>query len=139
MYVLDASVFIQGFPVRGVTTTLVANEVRDFYLYEWLVSVEDPEERYVERVKRFIRNVGEKLSEADISVVALALQKGLPLLSDDFHVQNVGRLMGVEVKGVNWEIRREGIRRRICPVCGKMVRSVCPVCGVKGVIRLYGV
>ncbi len=98
------------------------------------VQVEDPLPYFIKRVERFLREVGEtRLSEADVSVLALALQKKLPLLTDDYNLQNVAVQMGVEVRGVLFgEVKRVLRFEWVCEGCGRKYRpgtKTCPVCG----------
>ncbi|NPA86466.1 MAG: NOB1 family endonuclease [Candidatus Diapherotrites archaeon] len=142
MYVLDASAFIHGKGIlKGYTTPQVLSELKSVEAEAYWegikesVAVEEPLPYFVKRVRRFLREVGEwRLSEADVSVLALALQKKLPLVTDDYHLQNVALQMGVEVLDTGFGRVRRLLRYRwICPSCGRVFRKPvksCPDCGV---------
>jgi len=76
------------------------------------------------------------LSEADVDVLALALEHGAEVLSDDYAIQNVAKHLNIPIiKSVH-----EGIKKFIkwemaCTGCGKRfgVEAVktCEVCGAK--------
>jgi UPF0271 protein len=73
----------------------------------------------------------EALSPADIDVLALAVQIGAAVVTDDYAIQNVARRLRVTViplhqkgtSGIRWRFR--------CTGCGRYFREQgdCPVCG----------
>ena len=80
-----------------------------------------------------------RMSPADLDVLALAVELGGEVLSDDYRIQNVGRALGVPVRASDqrgireaweWVPRCTGCRRVLdaprddCPVCGSPVRLV---------------
>ncbi len=142
MYVLDASAFIHGKPavLRGYTTPEVLSELKstEANAYLWVigerVEVERPSPHFVREVRRALAEIGEtKLSDADVSVLALALQKKLPLVTDDYNLQNVARYLGLEVLDTGMgRIRRVLRYEWRCIGCGRKYRAGmkrCPVCG----------
>lgn len=86
----------------------------------------------------------ELLSEADISVIALAMEnKGSTVMTDDFRIQNVLKLLKIEFMPAGelgdrkieevwrWTFRCKGCGRYFenspggdCPVCGSPIRKV---------------
>ncbi len=142
-YVLDASFFINGqpLPIEGYTTPDVVAELKSVEAWaKWeslkdFVRVEEPLPYFVRRA----RAVGDRLSSADISVLALALQKRLPLVTYDLPLQNAAVKLGVEVVAPR-KIERVIEIYWVCPVCGRRYRrpGVCQ-CGarlVKWVVAL---
>ncbi|ACB40844.1 PIN domain-containing protein [Pyrobaculum neutrophilum] len=109
-YVLDASAFIHGRDMRifsGAlyTTREAAEELRDPRAQAALeilrVEVAEVDERRVkELLKRFAG-----LSRADASLLALALERGCVLVTDDGRLAAAARALGVRVEGVFY--RRE--------------------------------
>lgn len=100
-----------------------------------------PSEAARARVRDAATRTGDlpKLSATDQDVLALALDLGGGLLSDDYRIQNVGRALGVAVtasdlRGIEeawaWVPRCTGCRRTLeamrddCPVCGSPVKLV---------------
>lgn len=80
-----------------------------------------------------------KLSEADLNVIALALDLSteghdVVLISDDYAVQNVAARIGVKVASATTRGIKEQINWLLyCPVCGATYEgyaSVCPECNV---------
>lgn len=80
-----------------------------------------------------------RMSATDLDLLALAVELGAEILSDDYRVQNVGRALGVEVRASDqrgireaweWVPRCTGCRRVLdapredCPVCGSPVKLV---------------
>ena len=145
-YILDASAFINGKPtyLRGYTTPEVLSELKsvEANAYTWIigerVKVEEPLPYFLKKVRKALLKIGEtRLSRADVSVLALALQKRLPLVTDDYHLQNVALYLGLSVydtgfgrikRVVKYVWRCVGCGReyppgtRLCPNCGSRVR-----------------
>ncbi|RLE60784.1 MAG: hypothetical protein DRJ49_00570 [Thermoprotei archaeon] len=157
--VLDASAFINlKIPLHPdvdsiyVTTVQVLNELKDrmsklhasIALMQRIVRIDSPSENSLREVKSILKTLGEKLSETDISVVALALDykkmmKDVIILTDDYSVSNVAKFLDLKVKPL---IRRGIVSiirwRYQCPSCRRIFREdvgVCPFCGIKLIKR----
>jgi endoribonuclease Nob1 len=149
-YVLDTSAFIYGMMPGGEMETVPAvyGEVKDeqsrikLELMEGLMVIE-PDALFVARVAEAARASGDdkRISKADGDLLALALQekeagKDVALLTDDYAVQNVARVLGIRVIALRqkksrtrvvWEKQCTGCRRSFtdgetCPVCGSPLR-----------------
>ncbi len=97
--------------------------------------VYSPEEKHIEKAKLAARATGDisRLSNTDIEVLALALETGYQLVTDDYSIQNTAAELGVPCRGLDqrgitsvwhWEAR--------CIGCGKTFESnvdVCDICG----------
>src|SRR6266705_679579 len=72
-----------------------------------------------------------KLSSADISVIALALQLRKPLISDDYAVGNVATFLKIPVKTIALKGISE-LRRWVsfCKACGHAYESYISVCRI---------
>lgn len=146
--VLDASAFYAGTPFLSgkqcYTTSLVLDEVRHVKgaTLEGLIDagnlkVLDPEPQHEKTVIKSAQKTGDvsKLSEADVSVLALAVQLGGTLVTDDYALANVAATMGVKVssslgKGLK-EVRKW---TSYCSACSKAFgpnEKECPLCGNK--------
>lgn len=81
----------------------------------------------------------EKLSATDIEVIAVALEIGGTIVTDDFAIENVASKLGLKFSGadlkpisgeIKWQFRCSGCGRRFsrhvkeCPVCGHQVRRI---------------
>ncbi|MDR0790964.1 MAG: nucleic acid-binding protein [Methanomassiliicoccaceae archaeon] len=74
-----------------------------------------------------------RLSDVDMSVIALAVDLGGIVMTDDFSIQNVCRIMGIEYRSV----ATDGIKKiekwnYKCNGCGKWYKEKsndCPICG----------
>ena len=144
-FVHDTGSLLAGVPSlivgENFTTPLNLEEVRDeaskksLSLYLEKLEVVEPEPNLVKLVKEKAKELGEDLSEADVAVLALALQVGGTVLSDDYGVLNVASELGIPWKTV----RTKGISGKVkwawyCPNCGKVYDrrlSECPTCGSK--------
>ncbi|MCI4459725.1 MAG: hypothetical protein JHC13_02330 [Acidilobus sp.] len=126
--VLDAGALFAGVQLRlplSVTTSLVVDEVRDEgsrtdlerALEAGKLLVIDPEQEFIEEaigVARSARTL-ERLSRADLGVIALALEvrgcgKKVAVASDDYAVQVTALRAGLEVIPVRYRGVREAKR-----------------------------
>ena len=134
--VLDASAFYAGVPfgtssgTTYVTTPGVYDEVSHIKSrHDALgvmsatgrLSVVEPTKESVDAARSAARATGDapKLSGQDLSVIALSIQTGLGLVTDDFAVSNVARSVGIGVTPV----MTGGISRVVC------WQYYCPGCG----------
>ncbi len=150
-YVADSAVFIMGChinPQQIITVTSVASEIRSpeasvrFDLaMEGGARLELPDPLYMDEVLKVAKNTRdqEELSTTDVDILAKALEyrDSCMLLTDDYAVQNVARVMGIEVGPVAqkkikdvlvWQPECVGCRRRfdsgdVCPVCGSSLKK----------------
>ena len=107
-YLIDAAVllndeqfsFLPG--KRYVTTSLVAMEIKDFRsralldnaLKNNFLRIIDPSAEALQKITDLAANIGFRLSKADFSLLALALdfkskKKRVKVVTDDFSVQNL--------------------------------------------------
>ena len=74
-----------------------------------------------------------RLSDVDVSVVALAVDLNGTVLTDDFSIQNVCKIMGIEYRPVVTEgIKEIGKWSYRCNGCGKWYKEKmndCRICG----------
>lgn len=146
--ILDASAFYAGTAFlsgkKCCTTNMVLEEIRHVKsaALEGLIDagnlqVVDPEQLHVSAVKKAAEKTGDlrRLSEADISVLALALQLKTTLVTDDYALANVAATIGVKVSSSSGKGIKE-VRKwtSYCSACGKAFGSKeteCPLCGNK--------
>ncbi|NPA84972.1 MAG: hypothetical protein GXO07_03090 [Crenarchaeota archaeon] len=126
-------------PGENYTTPLNVKEVKDeesrtaLARYEAKLKVLEPGQESLRAVKERARELGERLSEADAAVVALALELGAVVLSDDYGVLNVAKSLGLEARSVRTKGITETLRWvNYCPFCRKAYPpnvKECPDCG----------
>jgi len=146
--VADASAFIQGLPFGGVlklyTTPLVEKELEKLKGIGLQAAanllVMSPTEEHLKMVREAAKGTGDdaRVSEADMEVLALALELKLPIITDDYSIQNLAWHLKVDfitvrekgiVEEVHWTYRCRGCHKTFdkklddCPVCGSEVRS----------------
>jgi UPF0271 protein len=140
--VLDASVFFSEFHPDGelYTTPSVCDELRDIRSkgnYERLsaagLRVMSPGDRSLVRVgdaAKASRDAG-VISATDRDLLALALELGAILYTDDFAIQNVAFRLSVETRPIAQKKARSVRWRYRCAGCGKYFDhdGECPVCG----------
>jgi UPF0271 protein len=144
--VLDTSFFFGDFPAEGdlFTVPMVVDELKDIRakgnFEKWCargLRVQSPTE---ESRKRVVSAAGRTkdvtvISATDIGLLALALDLGADLVTDDFAIQNVALVLGVrtvpilqkKARRVHWRYRCSGCGRYAeqdgdCPVCGAAVK-----------------
>lgn len=150
--ILDSVAFILGFTQVSEGVAITSSKILEEARYggaEYralasregrMIEVMDPKPEYVERVRRAASEMGEeRLSEADLSVIALALQLkdegwSTCIITSDYSVQNMASKLKIEAK----PILHEGIREVIswetyCGVCKWVGEGKpgdhCPRCG----------
>ena len=141
-YAVDASFFFSELSLDGelVTPPEVAEEVTDARsrcrleaLLATGLSVIPPSAGCVKRVAAAAGRTGDlaRLSPADSALVALALERGAVVVSDDFAVQNVALSLGLEARGILQRKARPRRWRFRCPGCNRRYAAAgtCPVCG----------
>ncbi len=149
---LDAGAFYAGTTFQSSThqmhtTSAIIQEVehikKSFSALEALrdagrLVVMDPGQKFVDSVVQAAAKTGDRamLSEADISIISLALQLGRVLVTDDYSVANVASALCVAVKPATAGKEIKDTRRWIfyCSGCSRTYRhdkSECPLCGNK--------
>lgn len=145
-YIADSAVFIMGAgiePHRMITIPSVVNELKSneasmrFELArESGARVEIPDEDFREAVMNVAKQTRdcEELSATDVDILAKALEykDNSVLLTDDYAVQNVAKVLGIEVRPVaQKKIRDVLVWQKQCVGCRRYFDSgdVCPVCG----------
>lgn len=142
-FILDSSFFLSGFqPPYGefYTTPQVIDELgaerKEIQVANAAgLRIVSPGSDALDRAKETAVRSGDigRLSETDIGLVALTLELGGVLLTDDYSMQNVARILGMEYRSV----ALDGIKRVEkwyfrCRYCGKYHEEKypdCPVCG----------
>ena len=146
---LDSSAFYAGIPFSSnepsYITPLVYNEIehikKDHDAIRILIetkrlTVNEPEDRFVTTAIDAAKKSGDfsNLSDEDVSTIALSLQLGAELVTDDFAVSNVAKNLNIKVIPV----MTSGIKNVItwkyyCPGCKVNFSKVtkCPRCGNK--------
>ncbi|MFC2162066.1 NOB1 family endonuclease [Candidatus Altiarchaeota archaeon] len=151
--VLDSSAIIRSdldFSAGGYyTTSQVVAEIRestakqaiDYGISSSRIKIVDPGIPSRERVVSAATDTGDidVLSDTDVSVLALALETGHDLASDDYAIQNVSEKLGITYlptfhDGITRSIR--WVRR--CIGCGRVYKpnvNECSVCGQQVIRR----
>ncbi len=150
--VLDASALLTGrqFPGELVTVPDVLREVQRQGLTPSLEAVLETQVRILEpagearkRVQAASEATGDapRLSPTDRDLVALALELGGTLVTDDYSIQNLCRALAVPYESVlqpgireawRWSYRCRGCGRtwpewhEACPVCGSSLKTARP-------------
>jgi UPF0271 protein len=146
---LDAGAFYAGLVFQSstgiyCTTEAVFDEVKhikkshgaiEALLESNSLQVITPDKKSTERVLAAARRTGDyaKLSDADISILALALQLKITLITDDYAVANVATTMNIPVRS----LASRGISQTrkwitYCSACGKSFGAnakECRFCG----------
>jgi UPF0271 protein len=140
--VIDTSLFFFDYPIDSelFTTPSVVEELVDLRSkcrYESLqaagLQVIRPTPAMVENIVKAARKTGdsEKISPTDTDVLALALELGATIYTDDFAVQNVAHELKIPTHPVMQRSARKRVWRFRCAGCRKLYGAPgdCPVCG----------
>jgi len=148
--VLDASAFYAGVPFASssskyYTTSSVFEEIKHIkknhdalgvLLETRKLEIKEPQKKFIESVTNTAKKTGDyqQLSKEDLSSLALSLELGGDLITDDFAVSNVAKNLGLQVIPVMTSgIKNVGNWVYFCPGCHKNFSklTVCPLCGNK--------
>jgi UPF0271 protein len=110
---------------------------KDHRLDLWgdLLKISDCTKASVDKITEVARKSGDlgRLSPVDITVLALALDAGGTILSDDYSIQNVATIIGLEFRPVGMKaIKKVEKWNYKCIGCGKWFKeksNECPICG----------
>jgi UPF0271 protein len=147
-YVLDTSVLYYGKDLpQGFECVITPGVVRELdkegmsarleLLMATRVRVSSPSERSLRKVSEESEKTGDsrRLSEADKELLALALDLGYELITDDYSIQNLARVMGIPARGFDQKGIAEVFEWQAkCKGCGKLFPAdvrVCDVCGTE--------
>ena len=152
-FALDATAFYQGFHLRSnhtcITTGLVFEEIchiqsnlsiMDSLISNGRIMIFQPSDSRLRIVRSVVKHIGEtRLSNADISIVALAKEFNVTLVTDDFAVCNLARTLSIDLlnlgtKGIQ-DIRKWA---KFCKSCGTgypPTQTICSLCGNKLRVR----
>jgi UPF0271 protein len=143
MLVLDSSAFFSMDALPQEDHVCPPGVIRELEKYEdprlalWgdMVRVSDCSQESMRKVEEAAKKSGDlgRLSPVDMTVLALALDVDGTILSDDYSIQNVARIMGIGFRPVGMK----GIEKVVkwnykCIGCGKWYKEKypeCPVCG----------
>ena len=147
--VLDASAFYAGIPFasqeKSYTTSVVFDEIKHIKknhdVLKILVETKrleilDPNQECITKVLSSSKEIGDfqNLSKGDISVIALCLQLGGELVTDDFAISNTAKHLNLKII----PIMTKGISNvkdwvYFCSGCEKTFSKItqCPICGSK--------
>lgn len=98
------------------------------------IKIQEPKKEFIKKVKEEAEKTGdlEYLSNADIEILALALETKYKLLTDDYAIQNVASSLGLKYE----KFLQRGIKKRlewikICEGCKRKYKSgkFCSFCG----------
>lgn len=140
--VLDSTVFFCDIPVTGelYVPPSVISELRDIRAksrFDTLrvqgLQVKEPGKESRTRSEDAARRTGDLpvLSAADLDILALALEEGCVIVTDDFAVQNVALELKIAVLPIQQRSARRIKWRFRCTGCGRYYdeEGECPVCG----------
>ena len=100
------------------------------------LQIREPSDEFITIVKNAAAKTGDSItiSKQDITIIALALENKIELITDDFAVTNVARQLKIKTSSLMTQgINTVGRWISYCPICGKefSVKKECPICGSK--------
>jgi len=145
-FVLDTSALLSGKTFEGdlYTTPEALIELRKFGVTPQLevfienkVRILTPGEEFLDKVRRKAEVTGDanRLSPTDIGILALAVELGAALATDDYSIENTAKAMGIRYEAVLMPAIKEEVHWRYrCTGCLKFWpewHGTCPICGAK--------
>ncbi len=148
-YAIDAGAFYSGIvflssALRYFTTNAVLDEVKhikkshgaiEALIESNTLQIVNSDRKSIQKVVAVARETGDyaKLSGADISIIALALQLEIVLVTNDYAVANVANILKIPVKSVAGKgIRQTRRWMAYCSACGRAFgpnAKECRLCG----------
>jgi len=146
---LDATAFYAGIPFASndsfMTTSMVYEEIQHIKTKQGALEmlqqtnrlqIRDPSQENIIIVTDASIKTGDNLtiSKQDISIVALALENNIELITDDFAVTNVAKQLKIKTSSLMTKgISIIGKWISYCSMCGKEFskQKECPICGSK--------
>ena len=147
--VLDATAFYAGIPFSSndsfMTTSIVYEEIEhikskqgvlDMLQQTNRLQIRDPKEETIKIVNDAAEKTGDRntISDQDVSIIALALENNVELITDDFAVTNISKQLGIKISSLMTNgISKIGKWISYCSACGKEFQKEkeCPICGTK--------
>lgn len=146
-FALDATAFYQGFHLRSnitcITTGLVFAEIShiqsklsilDSLILTRRIMIFQPNNSTLRIVRSAVKQIGEtRLSDADVSIIALSKEFNAILVTDDFAICNLANTLSIELLNLG----TKGIKDtrkwiKFCKSCGRgypPTQRVCSLCG----------
>ena len=146
---MDATAFYAGMPFTSndsfMTTSAVYDEIQHIKMKQGAIEmlqqtnrlqIRDPDKKFINIVKDTAYKTGDNttISKQDISIIALALENKIELITDDFAVTNVARQLKIQTLPLMTQgIDTIGKWISYCSMCGKEFskEKECPICGNK--------
>jgi len=146
---LDATAFYAGIPFTSndsfMTTSAVYEEIQHIKTKQGALEmlqqtnrlqIRDPDKEFISIVKDTANKTGDitTISEQDISIISLALENKIELITDDFAVTNIARQLKIQTISLMTNgINIIGKWISYCSMCGKEFskQKECPICGSK--------
>lgn len=146
MLVLDSSALMQPIDFEDACTVPeVLDEVRnkpsklriESAISAGKLRVLEPSPENITIVSEACKKTGDLLSKTDVKLAALALELGAMLVTDDYGMQNVAKILNVRFQPLSQKgIKRAILWKRYCPNCKRYVSGIeCPACGSKAIRR----
>ena len=146
--ILDASAFYAGVPFRSsgntyTTTPSVYDEIRHIkknhdalgtLLETNRLKIREPDSQSTATATKAAKDTGDfqQLSKQDISIIALCIETGGEIISDDFAISNVAKNLGLKISPImTGGIKDVGRWIHYCPGCrtNHHLGKECPMCG----------
>ncbi|MFB6158039.1 MAG: NOB1 family endonuclease [Candidatus Nanohalobium sp.] len=143
--VVDANVIIHSraqYPFRKAVIppsvrAEIKSEIAKMKGLKLNLEVMQPSDESRKRVRKKAEEINSPTSEEDGDALALAIDRGLTLVTDDRALQNLALHMGVDFQGFNTEkVETKRRWRQVCSNCGTDVSTPpCPRCGSREMDR----
>lgn len=142
MLVLDSSALMQPIDFSDACTVPeVLEEVRnrpsrlriESAISAGKLTIREPSPESIAIASEACQKSGDLLSRTDIRLVALAMETSATLVTDDYGMQNVAKLLNISFQPLSQKgIKKTILWKNFCPNCKKIVSGTeCPSCGSK--------
>ncbi len=127
---------------KFVVTNSILSEIKEenalmsveIALKKGTIKVEEPKRIFIEKVKEQAKKTGDfsYLSDTDLDILALALEKNYEILTDDYGIQNVASSLKIKFRPLaQRKITKNLHWKKVCEGCGREYEKgeTCSVCG----------
>jgi len=138
--VVDTNVIIhgRGLDEKALTTPEAIAELKSDYSKTRSLALDietaQPSKESIEKVEQKSREICSSTSEVDESLLALAIDREVVLMTDDKGLQNLAHHLEAKVEGFLDDVASRKISWVMkCPSCGKETEKMCTSCGINPV------
>lgn len=155
-YIIDSNIFYRGLPFQSDSSSVyyitseILSEIRHLkknidgvntLILIGKVIIYDPYASVVKDIKNKSKSLGQfDLSKADLSLIALGIQLGYPIISLDYSLINIAKFFSLKTITPGKDLFVTVYSKKYCSICKKIYhikKPYCEICGNKLILRKF--